>query len=381
MTRGLVGYVAFAAACSWNSGNIGPATGEIGAGLDVSLAAVGLLGGTAFFAGLVAAKLGAARLTERTGPEAALRLTVLAALVGNVVIALSPWFAGVALGRVLAGVGLGLALVLGPVFARAAGGDRYVGGFGAAVTAGVAAAIGIGSVMRTAGVDWRLDFALAAAIAGVALLLLPDAPDKRIPSGSVLALARRWGRSARAWRLELLFTTALGLPYVLGVWLVPFLDGVTGLSIGVAGVLGATMFALNAFFRPEGARLEADPARLPLLGGVAPLIGAAGLVLVALADGLALAAAGVALAAIGFGLPYATMYAEAVRLFPDARIAAVGLFSVGGNILPLAATPLVGAAIAGGNGREAMFALAAVAVLAGLANLRPVAPPEPGEAG
>ena len=195
----------------------------------------------------------------------------------------------------------------------------------------------------------------------------------------MLALARRWGRSARAWRLELLFTTALGIPYVLGVWLVPFLDGVAGLSIGVAGVLGAAMFALNAFFRPEGARLEANPARLPFLGGVAPLIGSAGLVLVALADGLAVAAAGVALAAIGFGLPYATMYAEAVRLFPDARIAAVGLFSVGGNILPLAATPLVGAAIAGGSGREAMVALAAVALVAGIANLRPVAPPRPGE--
>ena len=371
----MLGYVAFAAACSWNSGNIGPATGEISDGLDVSLAAVGLLGGTAFFAGLVIAKLGAARLTERVGPDAALRVMVLAALAGNVVVALSPWFAGVAFGRTLAGVALGLALVLGPVFAREAGGDRYVGAFGASVTLGVAGAIGVGSVMRSVGVDWRLDFALAAAIAAVALLALPTAPDKGIPSGSVLALARRWGRSARAWRLELLFTTALGIPYVLGVWLVPFLDQVTGLSIGLAGVLGATMFALNAAFRPEGARLDANPARLPLLGGVAPLIGAAGLVLIALADGIAVAAAGVALAAIGFGLPYATMYAEAVRLFPDARIAAVGLFSVGGNILPLAATPFVGAAIAGGSGREAIAALAAVALLAGLANLRPVAPP------
>ena len=70
------------------------------------------------------------------------------------------------------------------------------------------------------------------------------------------------------------------------------------------------------------------------------------------------------------------MYAEAVRLFPDARVAAVGLFSVGGNILPLAATPLVGAAIASGDGDDAILALAAIAVLAGLVNLRPVAPPE-----
>jgi len=45
----------------------------------------------------------------------------------------------------------------------------------------------------------------------------------------------------------------------------------------------------------------------------------------------------------------------------------VGLFSVGGNLLPLAVTP----AIASGDGDLAILLLAGISVLAGLANLRP----------
>src|SRR6185436_12228354 len=91
-TRGLIGFGLFGGAAAWNSGNVG----------------------TVFFAGLVIAKLGAASATRRIGVAAAARFTCAAAVVGNVVIALSPVFAGVAAGRLLAGIGLGMALVLGP---------------------------------------------------------------------------------------------------------------------------------------------------------------------------------------------------------------------------------------------------------------------------
>jgi hypothetical protein len=80
------------------------------------------------------------------------------------------------------------------------------------------------------------------------------------------------------------------------------------------------------------------------------------------------------LAGIGFAVPYAAMYDEAERLFPQARVAAVGLFSVGANVLPLAVMPAAGAAIGAGRGELAMIALAAITVAAGLANLRPAAP-------
>jgi hypothetical protein len=68
------------------------------------------------------------------------------------------------------------------------------------------------------------------------------------------------------------------------------------------------------------------------------------------------------------------MYDEASRLFPRARVAAVGLFSVGGNLLPLAVTPAIGAAISSGDGDLAMLLLAGIALVAGLANLRPAVP-------
>ncbi len=374
-TRDLIGFGLFGGAAAWNSGDVGPAAAAIADDLGVSLAAVGVLGGTVFFAGLVVAKLGAATVTRRIGVIAAARITCLAAVVGNVVIAVSPVFAGVAAGRLLAGVGLGMALVLGPVLARRAGGVRLVGLFGGSVTIGVAAAVGAGSVLRGAGVDWRLDFVLAAVVAASALVVLPPVPAAAISSGSVIALARRTVGSLPAWRLELLFMTALGIPYVLGVWLIPFLTKDAGLSTALAGALGVGLYALNALMRPEGARLEARGRSLALLGGLAPIIAAAGLVALAFGGELGVIV-GVALAGAGFAIPYAPMYDEAARLFADARVAAIGLFSVGGNLLPLVATPPLGAAIASGHGDLAFAALAAISLLAGLVNLRPVAPPD-----
>jgi hypothetical protein len=181
-------------------------------------AAIGVLGGTVFFAGLVGAKLDSARLTRAVGAGAGARLSCATALAGNLVITVSPWFAGVALGRLATGFSLGLALVLGPVLARRAGGVRMVGLFGGAVTLGTAAGLGAGSLLRAAGVDWRIDFALAAAVAGGALVTLRTAADVEVSSGSVIRLARSTARSLPAWRLELLFMTSLGLPYVLGLW-------------------------------------------------------------------------------------------------------------------------------------------------------------------
>ncbi|MQA74199.1 MAG: MFS transporter [Solirubrobacterales bacterium] len=373
-TRQLVGFTLLGAATAWNAGNIGPAAGEIAAGLDVSLAAVGVLGGTVFFAGLVVAKLGAAHLTDRIGAGGATRVACLAAVAGNVMIAISPAFAVIAAGRLLTGLSLGLALVLGPVLARAAGGVRLVGLFGASVTIGTAAALGVGSLMRGAGVDWRIDFVVAALIALVAFAALPAVASVEISAGSVLALARRSSRRLPAWRLELLFMTALGVPYVLGVWLIPYLTDEAGFSAALAGIFGVVLYATSAVFRPEGSRLEAGGTSLTLLAGIAPLIAAAGLVLLAISDSTVAVIAGVAFAGVGFAVPYAAMYDEAERLFPNARVAAVGLFSVGANILPLAIMPAVGAAIGAGRGELALLGLAAITVLAALANLRPPAP-------
>ena len=170
--------------------------------------------------------------------------------------------------------------------------------------------------------------------------------------------------------------TALGVPYVIGIWLIPYLTGDVAFSLGFAGVLAVVMFATSAVLRPEGARLEASGTSLALLGGVAPMIAGAGLALLAVSDIAPLAVAGVVLAGIGFAVPYGAMYDEAQRLFPDARVAAVGMFSVGANVLPAVLLPLVGAAIAHDHGEIAMVGLAALSVLAGVVDLRPAVPAE-----
>ena len=41
------------------------------------------------------------------------------------------------------------------------------------MTFGTAGALGLGSLMRAAGIDWRTDFALAAILAASALVALP----------------------------------------------------------------------------------------------------------------------------------------------------------------------------------------------------------------
>ncbi len=375
MTRAGLGLALLAGATSWGSADIGPVAGALAREFDVSLASVGVVGGTVFFAGLMVAKLGSATVTRRIGTTRACQLACLLALAGSVVAALAPEYWVLASGRVLSGLGLGLAIVAGPVLAKEAGGVRLVGQFGAGVTLGVAGALGAGSVMRGAGVDWRVDFAVAAAAALLALVVLALAPRSEetaeIPSGSVLALVRRSATSWSAWRIELLFTTALGVPYILGVWLVPYLTRDAGVSSGLAGLLSVALYVLLAFVRPEGARLEARGMPAGAIGGLAPLAAAAGLLLLALDGAVPVLVAGALLAGAGFAIPYALMYDEAQQLYPDARVAAVGLLSVGGNVLPLAVLPVLGAAIEHGNGEVALCALAALPLLTGLANLKP----------
>jgi predicted MFS family arabinose efflux permease len=186
------------------------------------------------------------------GPGGGTRVACLAAVAGNVLIAISPVFVGIAAGRLLTGLSLGLALVLGPVLARSTGGARLVGLFGAAVTVGTAAAFGVGSVMRGTGIDWRVDFVVAAVLALAALAALPPAPSVEISAGSVLALARRSSRRLPAWRLELLFMTALGVPHVLGVWLIPYLTDEAGFSAGLAGVFGVALVRDERPLSPRG---------------------------------------------------------------------------------------------------------------------------------
>lgn len=351
---------------------MGPVTTAIADQFSIGLGVVGVLAGTVFFAGLVLGKVLVRRLAAAGTVEGTARLASLASGAGNALFAVSPVLAGLYAGRLVAGIGLGLAVVLGPAIARQLGGTRLTGVFGASVTLGIAAALGLGSLLREAGVDWRLDFAISALLGLSAIPLLPSRTGVPDPPRAGRGFGRRALRTANGWRLTLLFTAVLGIPYALGAWLIHFLVEVDGIATGLAGVLAFAMYGLLATTREVGARL-ARPRRIGSLTGLAALAGAVGLLMLATGSEAA-ALPGLLLAGVGLGLPYATMYDEAARSYPQAPVAPIAFFTMGGNLFPLVAVPLVGSALASGEGELAFAVLAAVLGLAGLASLRPAVP-------
>lgn len=131
---------------AWSAANIGPAVSSLRDDFDISLATVGLLSGTLTYVAMVIGLILAPRIALRLGLARWLMLGCLCGGVGNLLFALTPVFAGLALGRVLAGLGLGLAVGLGPVLARLGGGFGRVGLFGAAYQLGIGC--GSGSAVR-----------------------------------------------------------------------------------------------------------------------------------------------------------------------------------------------------------------------------------------
>jgi hypothetical protein len=81
--------------------------------------------------------------------------------------------------------------------------------------------------------------------------------------------------------------------------------------------------------------------------------------------------AAVILMGAGFALPYAVMMIEGQWLFPAVPVAPISLLVLFANAVPIAAIPVVGAALQGGDGEEELLALAALVAVAGLLNLRP----------
>ena len=184
--------VLLGAGAGYGGGNIGPVTGAIASRFGISLSAVGLTM-TVFFATITAVTIASAPILRRLGPaEPRSRCCCVLSGLGNVICAVSPSFAGLLVGRGVVGVGAGLAFVIGPVVARAHGGARMIGAFGAAVTLGVAAALAIGSALAAAGVSWRIAFAISALVGAAALAPLP----RRLP-GATGDQPRRAGFIAR----------------------------------------------------------------------------------------------------------------------------------------------------------------------------------------
>jgi len=354
---------------AWNAGNVGPVASEIAAEFDISLAVVGLLAGTFFLGSCVIGLLVAAQIGERVGLVRGLQLSCLMLIAGNLVFALTPVFAGLALGRILPGIAFALTNTLGAVWAREAGGVRLLGIFGASIQLGIAGALMLGSGLSDLDVDWRIGFAVSAGLAAVALVAIPgDAGAAAAPqrSGGFLSAALR---HMRVYRLSLLFISIYGVPMVLSAWLIEYLSREGDVEKALAGAIAFLLFGLSAAVRVYGAQLQQRGVRHALLCGALGLA-AVGIVALVLDPVAALAFAAVVLIAVGFGIPYATALTEAQELFPQAPGEPVALMTLAALIPPIAAIPIVGHALSRGDGELAFVLLALFVVLATLANLR-----------
>jgi predicted MFS family arabinose efflux permease len=337
-------------AVGWGAGNIGPVVTQLAHSFHVSLAGVGLLSGTVYFA----AAIGAATMTA-----------------GHAVFAASPDYAGLVLARILVGVGCAFSLIAGPVMARELGGVRLLGLFGGAISLGIAASLGLGSLLEDAGVNWRVGFVISAAVNAAPLLALPKrlqgAPAARPDRAFVMTALR----SGALWRLLVLFVAVNGVPLIVGAWLVAYLTRDVSLRTAVAGGLAFVVFGLTTVVRPLGARFAGGGARFSLLTGGGSLVATAGLIVLAASKSVGVALVAVVLLGIGFALPYAVMVDAAQRLFPDRATSTLAVVQTGPNVVPMIVIPFVGSALDHGHAPLAFVLLAAFVGLAGIANLIP----------
>ncbi len=374
--REILAITLLGAGTGWNMGNIGPIVIPIADEFSVSLAAVGLLSGGVVFAALLTATATAPSLMKRIGAANGARTVCGCIAIGNVILAAAPTF-GIALGaRAVIGYGAGLAFIFGPAIARERGGVRGLGIFGASVMAGIALALVIGGVLQDVGVDWRLAIVIAAVVGALALPVLPRHVDVARPATHEPGIAGRLLRSGPLWRLTVIFMGALGIPVVVSAWLVYYLSVEGGESIATAGLLAFVIFAIAAAVRIVGGRLDDRGVSRGAIMGTAPLLAAAGLAALAIGPTIEIAVPAAILMGAGFALPYASMFDEVQRLFPERPVSAISFAQIGANGAPVALVPLVGALLSAGLSEAAWLMLAAIVAAGGLLNMRPGASPK-----
>ena len=335
-----------------------------------------MLAGTLFFIGVVFGLAIAPKLAERFTVVGGMRFTCMAAGIGSLIFAISPSFAFLAIGRLIAGTALGLGGALGPVFGRAVGGVKAVGLFGGAFQLGIGGGLAVGSIVADLGVDWRISFLISAAIGFSALAVLREEHvEFELKGGGFFKAA---ARSLPVYRLALLFIAMFAAPMTLGAWLVHYLTVQGDMRLAIAGALAFLLFATSAAMRLTGATLAARGFPVKILAGLTPLLATTGIVLIALDRSFAVALPAVILMAAGFALPYAVMMVAAQRLYPKEPADPVALMTAAGSALPIALIPAVGVALADGSEEAALIAIAVFVAIAGLLNMKLPEKPIPG---
>jgi MFS family permease len=368
------GWVVFlvALAAAWSVGNVGAVVEQLSSDFDISLATVGLLSGTFLLGFSLPGTILAPKIAEHIGIVRTMIVAVVLCAAGNAVFAASPDFAGLVVGRAVTGFGLGLAVVSGPVFARATGGVARVALFGAAIQLGAAGGLGLGAILTDVGVDWRVTFVLSAAVAFTPVPFLLKREDVGYEPRRGGGFVRLAVRSGRVWRLTALFVAIFSVPLILGSWLVHYLNVDNGLAAATAGTLSFVMFGVSAAAREGGGMLAQRGLSPALLAGGATFLAATGLAILALGSSVSLFSLAVIAAGIGFAVPYGSAVAQAQRLYPTEPAEPVALVTLVGAAVPVPLVPLIGSLLDHGYGTGVFLGLAAAVAVAGALNLRSV---------
>jgi MFS family permease len=358
-----VGGLALGAASGVNILNVGAVPDPLAGAYGVSLATVGLFT-TALLVAHTAVQIPGGRAVDRFGARRMGLLLLAVGAAGNALIIAAAEPALVLGVRPLIGLSTGIGFVAGIDYIRAAGGSALAQGvFGGAAMGGGALALAAVPRLEPA-LDWRAPFVfgIAVCVAAASVLLLGPRDARaadRAPKARVTALEIATDR--RLVRLVVLHTATFGSGLLIGNWVVALLVRM-GHSQGAAGAIGALTLALTVVSRPLGGwLLHRYPHRLGAALAASLVVGALGCA--GLAAGGPVGAAAVAASAVGLGagIAFAPVVTGTVRLRPDAPGAAVGAVNMWGNLVVLAATPLVGLAFSvPGGGRIAFLAVAAL---------------------
>jgi MFS family permease len=360
--RPALGGIALAFTPGFNVSNVGAVAGNAAHAYDVRLWVIGLFT-TALFVTHAAMQVPAGRLSDRFGP----RLVggaglVLVALMSAC--ALSWRVAWFAIGlRLLAGIGTACAFVAGSEYMRATSGTAVAQGvFGAASMVGGGLALALVPLWGT----WQAPWVTAAIVAagGAVLVFLAPSTEARPAGPRVLPSVR----DKRLLPLGAMHAASFGLSVVAGNWVVTLLERAGNDSSHVAGIVGGLILFLGVVTRPLGGRLYGHVTALRL----SLVLGGAGVALLCVAKPLPVAVLACAVAGLAAGIPFASAFAGAARMRPDAPGAAVGLVNMVAAVTILVGTPLLGLTFSlPGDGRigfavvAAMWAATALAVRRG----------------
>jgi MFS family permease len=353
----------------FNLANIGAVADRIGVAYGIGLGVVGLFT-TGLFLTHAAMQVPMGRLCDRFGPRlvGGAGLLLVACASAATLSWRETWFAiGM---RMVAGIGTAAAFVGGSDYVRATIGSPLAQGMYGAVTMGGG---GLALALVPLWPGWRAPFAAAAIVAAAGALLVAVSPRETAPAAVKRGLTLL---DRRLLPLAVVHAASFGLSVVLGNWVVTLLQRSGGESEHAAGLIGALVLFLGVVSRPLGGRFVGRPGVVAvsfIVGGIA--IGA-----LAVAKPLPLAL--LAAAAVGFaaGVPFASAFAGAQRLRPDAPGAAIGAVNMVAAVVILVGTPLLGLTFSLPGGGRTGFVVVAIlfALTALVARRRPAWSDPPG---